>query len=190
MPSQLTLVLGGIRSGKSAFAEKLVRALDRPTLYVATGLRTDAEMERRISLHRERRPGNWTTLEEPVDLAGGLKSALDLRPAPEAVLVDSVDHWVSNVLLRHENDPADEVEFLVMSTLHSALQACSEIDGHVVMVSSEVGLTLVAPYSLGRRFQDLLGLVNQRIAAAADNVYLVVAGIPVKMKPNLSNAED
>ena len=182
MPSQLTLVLGGIRSGKSAFAEKLVRDLDKPTLYVATGLPTDPDMERRISVHRERRPGHWMTLEEPIDLAGCLKSALDLRPAPEAVLVDSMDHWVSNVLLRHENDSADEVESLVMSTVHSALQACSELEGNVVMVSSEVGLTLVAPYSLGRRFQDLLGLVNQRVAAAVDNVYLVAAGIPVVIK--------
>ncbi len=192
MPSQLTLVLGGIRSGKSAFAEKLVRDLDRPTLYVATGQPTDPDMERRISLHRERRPGNWTTLEEPIDLAGGLKSALDLRPAPEAVLVDSVDHWVSNVLLRHENDSADEVESLVLSAVDSALEACGKLTGDVVvvMVSSEVGLTLVAPYSLGRRFQDLLGLVNQRFAAAADNVYLVAAGIPVKIKPNSSKAED
>lgn len=186
----MTLVLGGIRSGKSAFAEKLVRDLDKPTLYVATGLPTDPEMERRISLHRERRPKDWTTLEEPIDLAGGLKSALDLRPAPEAVLVDSVDHWVSNVLLRHENDSADEVESFVMSTIHSALQACGKLTGDVVLVSSEVGLTLVAPYSLGRRFQDLLGLVNQRVAAAADNVYLVAAGIPVKIKPNSSKAED
>ncbi len=182
MPSQLTLVLGGIRSGKSAFAEKLVRDLDRPTLYIATGLPTDAEMERRIRLHQERRPANWTTLEEPIDLAGGLKSALNLRPAPEAVLVDSLDHWVSNVLLQHEDDPDDQVESLILSAVDSTIQACGKLDGDVVLVSSEVGLTLVAPYSLGRRFQDLLGLVNQRVAAAADNVYLVVAGIPVEIK--------
>ena len=182
MPSQLTLVLGGIRSGKSAFAEKLVRDLDRPTMYVATGLPTDEEMERRVRLHRERRPANWTTLEEPIDLAGGLQSVLKHGPVPEAVLVDSLDHWVSNVLLRHENDSADDVESLVLSAVNSSLQACGKVDGAVVMVSSEVGLTLVAPYSLGRQFQDLLGLVNQRVAAAADNVYLVVAGIPVEIK--------
>ena len=182
MPSQLTLVLGGIRSGKSAFAEKLVLDLDRSTLYVATGLPADAEMERRIRLHRERRPKNWTTLEEPIDLAGGLKSALDHPPTPEAVLVDSLDHWVSNVLLRHENDSADEVESLVLSAVDSALRACGKLNGNTVLVSSEVGLTLVAPYSLGRQFQDLLGLVNQRVAAAADNVYLVAAGIPVIIK--------
>ena len=178
----MTLVLGGIRSGKSAFAEKLVLDLDRSTLYVATGLPTDAEMERRIRLHRERRPKNWTTLEEPIDLAGGLKSALDHPPTPEAVLVDSLDHWVSNVLLRHENDSADEVESLVLSAVDSALRACGKLNGNTVLVSSEVGLTLVAPYSLGRQFQDLLGLVNQRVAAAADNVYLVAAGIPVIIK--------
>ena len=182
MPSQLTLVLGGIRSGKSAFAEKLVLDLDRSTLYVATGLPTDAEMERRIRLHRERRPKNWTTLEEPIDLAGGLKSALDHPPTPEAVLVDSLDHWVSNVLLRHENDSADEVESLVLSAVDSALRACGKLNGNTVLVSSEVGLTLVAPYSLGRQFQDLLGLVNQRVAAVAGNVYLVAAGIPVIIK--------
>ena len=182
MPSQLTLVLGGIRSGKSAFAEKLARDLDKPTLYVATGLPTDAEMERRISHHRERRPQNWATLEEPIDLAGGLTSVVGHQPTPESVLVDSLDHWVSNVLLQHENSPADEVESLILSAVDSTLQACGKLTGNVFMVSSEVGLTLVAPYSLGRRFQDLLGLVNQRVAAAADNVYLVVAGIPVVIK--------
>ena len=194
MPSQLTLVLGGIRSGKSAFAEKLARDLDKPTLYVATGLPTDAEMERRISHHRERRPQNWATVEEPIDLAGGLTSVVGHQPTPEAVLVDSLDHWVSNVLLQHENSPADEVDSLILSSVEDILQACGKLTGNVFMVGLvnqrvaaaadkqrggiDTGCALLAGPQISRQ-DELLGLVNQRVAAAADNVYLVVAGIPV-----------
>ena len=178
----LCLVLGGVRSGKSEFAEKLVRDLDQPTVYVATGLPVDAEMEQRIQRHRDSRPASWTTLEEPVDLAGCLETALGGREPPAVVLVDSVDHWVGNLLPEHEGQPEDQVQALAMSAVARLLMVCERSPAHVFLVSSEVGLSLVPPNPLGRRFQDLLGLVNQKFAAAAGRVYFVAAGIPLVLK--------
>ena len=104
MPPRLTLVLGGVRSGKSAFAEGLVSELSRPTLYLATGQATDAEMVERIRRHRERRPTHWLTLEEPLEPATALANALAEPNPPQAVLLDSLDVWVANLLLAHENE--------------------------------------------------------------------------------------
>jgi adenosylcobinamide kinase/adenosylcobinamide-phosphate guanylyltransferase len=182
MASQLTLVLGGVRSGKSAFAEKLARELDGPVLYVATGQVTDAEMAERIRRHRDVRPSHWTTLEEPLELAAALPQALDVPNPPGVVLLDSLDVWVSNLLLRHEGEPFAQVESRALDSLDQLLQICSTSAASFVVVSSEVGLSLVSTYSLGRHFQDLLGLANQRVAVAASRVYLVVAGIPVEVK--------
>jgi adenosylcobinamide kinase/adenosylcobinamide-phosphate guanylyltransferase len=182
MASQIVVVLGGVRSGKSVFAEKLVRKLGQPTLYLATGQATDPEMAERIRRHRESRPASWITLEEPLELAGALESALAAPGPPGVVLVDSLDIWVSNLLLKHEEETAATLESLARSATDRMLEVCSVSPGAFFLVSSEVGLSLVPPYPLGRRFQDLLGLVNQRVAAAASRVYLVVAGIPVELK--------
>ena len=186
MACRLTLVLGGVRSGKSAFAEELVNELDsessRPTLYLATGQITDAEMAERIRRHRERRPAHWLTIEEPLEPATALVNALTVPNSPGAILLDSLDVWVANLLLAHENDAPAAVESLALAELERLLDACRQGDTNSVLVSSEVGLSPVPPNVLGRRFQDLLGTVNQRAAAAADAVYLVVAGIPLQIK--------
>ncbi|MFQ6029902.1 MAG: bifunctional adenosylcobinamide kinase/adenosylcobinamide-phosphate guanylyltransferase [Dehalococcoidia bacterium] len=182
MVSQLSLVLGGVRSGKSAFAEGLALELAQPTLYLATGQATDTEMAERIRRHRERRPSHWQTLEEPLDPADALSAALAVPHPPGVALLDSLDGWVSNLLLQHESADPDEVESLALGTIDRLLETCNSASAAFFLVSSEVGLSLVPPYPLGRRFQDLLGLVNQRVAAAADRVYLVVAGISVVVK--------
>ncbi len=182
MAHQIFLILGGVRSGKSAFAEKLARKLDQPTLYLATGQATDPEMEERIRRHRRARPDSWATLEDPLDPAAALESALAVPLPPQAILIDSLDVWVGNLLLKHEQEPASEVESLTLSSLDRLLEVCSEAPATFFLVSSEVGLSPVPPNRLGRHFQDLLGLVNQMVAAAADRVYLVVAGIPVEVK--------
>jgi adenosylcobinamide kinase/adenosylcobinamide-phosphate guanylyltransferase len=182
MPAHITLVLGGVRSGKSAFAEKLVQELEVPTVYLATARISDPEMEERIRRHRGRRPTEWTTIEEPLELASSLRSALLIPEPPGAVLLDSLDVWVSNLLLHHEGRPSAEVEFLVLCHIDQLLEVSQRTAASHFLVSSEVGLSLVPSNPLGRRFQDLLGLVNQRVAAAADWVYLVVAGIPVEIK--------
>ena len=182
MAGQVCLVLGGVRSGKSAFAEGLAQALGQPLLYLATAIAGDAEMGERIRRHQQRRPAHWRTLEEPLDLAGRLSPMLNAADPPSVVLVDSLDMWVTNLLLQHEADADAALESLANSGLDALLAACRAAGVVLFLVSGEVGLSLVPPYPLGRRFQDLLGLVNQRAAAAAQQVYLVVAGVPVDLR--------
>ena len=186
----LTLILGGVRSGKSAFAEGLARELNRPTLYLATGQVTDAEMAERIRRHRERRPADWLTVEEPLQPAAALTAALALPNPPGVILLDSLDVWVANRLLADEAEDFNTVESLALAELERLLRVCRQGASATAtnsmatfLVSSEVGLSPVPPNALGRRFQDLLGTVNQHAAAAADAVYLVVAGVPVPVKP-------
>ena len=183
MGPRLTLVLGGIRSGKSAFAEKLANQSSGSVFYLATGQATDGEMSERIRLHQERRPAHWQTIEEPLKPAPVLAGVLDTENAPNCLLLDSVDTWVANLLLAYEDQPEQILEDLMLAELERLLEICGRGKTRSVLVTSETGLSPVAPNRLGRRFQDLLGTVNQRIAAAADEVYLVVAGIPWKIKP-------
>lgn len=187
----LTLVMGGVRSGKSAFAESLVRSPDLPTAYLATGMAIDAEMEQRIQLHRQGRPSHWVTVEEPLDLAGGLKAAFEIpgikKAGTGAVIIDCIDVWVANNLIEHEDESKERLESLTLDALGDLLDTVRSSEAAIIMVSGEVGLSLVAQEPLGRRFQDLLGLVNQRIADAAERVYLVVAGIPLEIKNTQGN---
>ncbi len=183
--SGIHLALGGIRSGKSAYAERIVaeRAAGRPVIYVATGEVTDAEMAERVRRHRARRPSNWQTVEAPLNPVGALRG-LGLEPEDRPLLLlDSLDGWVSNLLLEHEGLPTVELEARTVGAARRFASCVGELGGDAVVVSSEVGHSLVAKSSLGRRFQDLLGSVNQEMAAAADEVTLVVAGIPTRIKP-------
>ena len=181
MASQLCLVLGGVRSGKSAFAESRVSALEQPVLYVATGVATDDEMAERIRRHQSARPSGGSPLEEPVDLADAIAPAL--RGGTGSVIIDSVDVWVANLLMENQGQSKQEMETAALGHADRLLARIADASQGFVLVSSEVGLSLVPPEPLGRRFQDLLGTVNQRIAAAASEVFLVVAGIPNRIKP-------
>ncbi len=177
-----TLVLGGIRSGKSAFAEELVLARQNHTIYLATGQAVDAEMEQRIRRHQDRRPSEWLTLEQPLDLVAPLKQALERSDQPTSVLLDSLDGWMSNFLLENETRPFPKIEAQALSHVEDLAELAKNSVADFFLVSSEVGLSLVSPNSLGRQFQDLLGAVNQAAAALADDVYLVTAGIPQRIK--------
>ena len=177
-----SLVLGGIRSGKSAFAEGLVAGLGLPVVYLATGVAVDEAFAQRIRRHQESRPAEWATVEAPLDPAAALDAALPDNGSKCAVLVDSLDTWLSNVMLEHETLPAPELEAMVMFRLDALLDVARRSSLEMVLVSSEVGLTLVASTELGRRFQDLLGMVNQRAAASCPRVFLVVAGVPITVK--------
>ncbi len=183
--SGIHLALGGIRSGKSAHAESLTAEIagGRPVYYVATGTVSDDEMAERIRRHRERRPSDWATVEAPLNPVGGLRDAgIEADDSP-VILLDSLDGWVSNLLIEHEGTAAAELEARTVGAVRRLASFVREIDADVVIVSSEVGQSLVATSSLGRQFQDLLGTVNQAVAAEADTVTLVVAGIPVRIKP-------
>jgi adenosylcobinamide kinase/adenosylcobinamide-phosphate guanylyltransferase len=166
---RLTLVLGGARSGKSQYAESLITALPPPWLYVATGEPLDREMAERIAAHRARRNTCWQTIEASHDLAGALAAA----PAEAAVLIDCLTLWLSNRLLADADVDAE------IGRLENAL---SRHIGAAVLVSNEVGFGIVPDNALARRFRDLQGRLNQRLAARADRVMLLVAGLPIAMK--------
>jgi adenosylcobinamide kinase/adenosylcobinamide-phosphate guanylyltransferase len=165
----LALVLGGARSGKSRHAESLVTALPPPWLYIATGEPRDNEMAARIAEHRARRGALWHTVEAPRDLAGALAAA----PADAAVLVDCLTLWLTNVMLAGADIDAE------IGRLERAL---ARRGGPMVLVANEVGLGIVPDNALARRFRDAAGRLNQRLAARADRVVLLVAGIPMTVK--------
>ena len=187
--STVSLILGGIRSGKSAYAEQFTERMARGqmVLYVATGVAVDDEMAERIRRHQDRRPPHWFTLEAPLNPTGALQSAMTQTGSgpddpPAALLLDSVDAWVSNLLFEHENAAPAELEARCVGAARRFVAVVRELGIDAVLVSSEVGNSLVATSALGRRFQDLLGTVNQAVAVAADAVTLVTAGIPVTIK--------
>ena len=181
---RLVLLLGGARSGKSSLAEAMARRLAPagPVLYVATAQAGDDEMRERIVRHRESRPSCWRTLEEPLRV--GERIAAEVGDA-RVVLLDCATLWVTNLLLaacgdREDVPPAAEAS--VLAAVDALLVARRSIDATLIVVSNEVGLGLVPPYPLGRAYRDVLGRANQHLAAAADDVYLLVAGLPVDLK--------
>ncbi len=169
----IVLVLGGARSGKSAYAESRAMALRKPrkrALYLATAEAGDAEMSARIATHRARRGEAWTTIEEPLDLAGAIAS----HAAPGApILVDCLTLWLSNLM--HARADIDAATAALCATLARA-------KGPVVLVSNEVGLGIVPDNKLAREFRDRAGRLHQRVAEAARDVVFVAAGLPLALK--------
>ncbi|MCE2457125.1 MAG: bifunctional adenosylcobinamide kinase/adenosylcobinamide-phosphate guanylyltransferase [Dehalococcoidia bacterium] len=176
MSKQLTLILGGARSGKSNLAERLAGQYES-VLFVATAEPLDEDMERRIARHKISRPHHWMTLEEPVDLASSLLATDDQH---DICLVDCLTVWVSNLLLRIE-DRVD-AEDAIVNAAERLLDAYDISTASWIVVSNEVGLGVVPPTPLGRRYRDALGRVNQLVAARADKVYFMVAGLALELK--------
>ncbi|HEX2988001.1 MAG TPA: bifunctional adenosylcobinamide kinase/adenosylcobinamide-phosphate guanylyltransferase [Chloroflexota bacterium] len=183
----LVLILGGARSGKSTMAEKLALAAGGQVTYVATAEPRDDEMRWRIEHHRAARPAGWRTVEEPLDLVTAVERA---AAESDVVLVDCLTLWLSNHLClcdapesseewaAAERALADNLERWTTSLVETA--RCHEVT--LLLVSNEVGLGLVPANALGRIYRDLLGLVNRRLAAEADRVLLMVAGLPLDVK--------
>lgn len=167
---RITLVLGGARSGKSRFAEGLIADHQGARVYLATAEAGDAEMAERIRRHRDRRGSGWTTVEEPLDLARALEAASRDRAA---VLVDCLTLWLSNLMAVHR-DAEHESRRLA--------EVLSRIETPAVLVSNEVGLGIVPDNALARAFRDRAGLLHQAVAAVADRVYFVAAGLPMLLK--------
>ncbi len=165
-------VLGGARSGKSAYAEELGRLHEGPLLYIATAQAGDAEMAERIALHRARRGGDWETHEEPLALP-----ALIAREAASQrfILIDCITLWISNLM--HEGRDIDASVSELCALLPKA-------PGTIVAVSNEVGLGIVPENALARRFRDAAGHANQQIAAVSDTVIFMVSGLPMTVKQN------
>lgn len=166
------LVTGGARSGKSSFAEQKAQEISSALTYIATAQAFDNEMQERINAHKERREiGNWQLIEEPMDLCGALissdKEEHGLR------LVDCITLWVTNLLFA-EHDVKSETLQLI--------DVLSRQQNPVIMVTNEVGMGIVPENALARKFRDLAGMTNQSIAAIADEVYMTVSGLPMRLK--------
>lgn len=182
MVKKLTLILGGARSGKSRYAEQVARQANGEVWYVATGEANDAEMAERIALHRVRRPSEWRTLEAPVNVSEAIDSS---DGNPEILLLDCITLLANNVFGREvRDDPPhdDEAEPALMDEIEALLSSHQNSPADWLIVSNEVGLGLVPPFPLGRAYRDALGRANQRLAEAADEVILVVAGQPLLVK--------
>ena len=185
--SKLVLILGGARSGKSTFAERLARQSGKPVAFIATATAEDEEMRLRIQRHRAARPAEWLTIEEPVDIASAITSA---ATRADVLLLDCMTLWLDNWL--SQQGVTGQEEFLadtrysndVLLAIDKVLQACTALPEQksLIVVSNEVGAGIVPAYALGRLYRDLLGLVNQRLAQAATHVYLMVAGLGVDIK--------
>ncbi len=180
MTSQLTLILGGARSGKSAHAQSLAEASGKSVTFIATAQALDEEMSARIQKHRAGRPETWETLEAPLAVASyapGIQS--------EMVILDCVTLLVNNLLMQFvKDDLADEAPFTqAVQKEIDELVGCIRRQGQDwLIVSNEAGLGLVPPYELGRVYRDALGWANQRLAREADRVIFMVAGIPTVIK--------
>lgn len=183
----LTLVLGGVRSGKSDFAQSLaVRLGGERVLFVATAEPHDGEMVRRIDHHRRCRPASWNTLEQPRAVGQTISDVLadsNARPdaSPRVILLDCLTLLVSNVMCADNNwnKHADELEHRIRCEVDALIQVVTKHPAHLIIVSGEVGSGVVPDHAMGRMFRDLLGIANQQLAAAATSTYLMVAGLAI-----------
>lgn len=189
---KLTLILGGARSGKSTFAEQRAKELGgESVLYVATSETKDEEMQQRVEKHRSERPSAWGTVEAPRNVAQALRQE---RSAAKVVLLDCMTFLVANHLMDAagpEGDPFDDpsadpfdaqIEAELVAEVEALVAYVQETEVEMLVVSNEVGLGVVPPYELGRAYRDILGRANQILAQHADEVQLLVAGIPMKVK--------
>jgi adenosylcobinamide kinase/adenosylcobinamide-phosphate guanylyltransferase len=170
---QSHLILGGARSGKSGYAVALARALGGTVAVLATASSQDASMRARIARHRAERPSGWITVEEPLDVAPACRRAAGRA---EVVLLDCLTLWVSNLMRRGDDDAS------ILAAADDLAKLVGERPASLLLVSNEVGAGVHPPTAAGIRFADLLGQVNQRAAAAADRVTLMVAGLPLGVK--------
>lgn len=167
------LIIGGAKSGKSSFAETLACVVPGKRAYVATAQALDEEMLLKIQRHKQDRGDSWDTFEEPISVASLLQK---LNGKYEVVLLDCLTLWLSNIMMKCNGDQE------LLSHFESLAAAIKDLEGTTIIVSNEVGLGIVPDNPLARRFRDCAGILNQKIATIADEVYFTVAGIPMKIK--------
>ena len=185
------LILGGARSGKSTFAERLAMQSGRRVAYIATATAGDEDMQDRIVRHRAARPADWLTVEEPLHLAHAIQQAATVA---DVLILDCLTLWLSNWLLAqgdHSSSTDDDEAIRSTDYYAGALRELDTVfqsvvtqhkDKTLLIVSNEVGLGVVPPYALGRVYRDVLGVVNQRVATHAERVYFMIAGLGVDIK--------
>lgn len=174
------LIIGGARSGKSSTAARLA-GRSSSVVFIATGLPVDEEMTRRIETHQSLRPPHWETREEPVNLDQVLEQ-ISRESFDGAVLIDCLGFWVSNLLERNEKMDFHDLQELIMRKAENALTQIRKSSFNAIVVSNIVGMGLVPDNHLGRQFRDLLGLINQRFGEDAEEVTLMIAGLPLPIK--------
>ncbi len=175
---QTILILGGARSGKSDYAQRLAGRLSPRVLYVATATVGDEEMAERVVRHRASRPSTWGTLEAPAQVA---EATRDRLAEYELVLLDCLTMLTTNVLLQDEERP-EAAEQRLIADLDALCTLCEQSGTTLIVVSNEVGMGVVPPYPLGRVYRDMLGRANQHLAQRADRVLFLIAGLPVDIK--------
>jgi adenosylcobinamide kinase/adenosylcobinamide-phosphate guanylyltransferase len=177
---EIILILGGARSGKSRFAQRLATELGERVLFVATGAPMDEEMRRRIELHRKARPKTWRTLEAPTGVAKAIAEHIE---DADVVILDCLTLLVSNFINNvHDLEESEALESGIVKELSQLLERRKRKKANIIIVSNEVGMGLVPAYPVGRAYRDLLGKANQFIAERADKVYMMIAGLPIELK--------
>lgn len=172
------LVLGGVRSGKSRYAQQVAERSGRVTFIATAERRDDEEMRLKIERHRAERPNHWVTVEEPLELAQAINSGTSVS---DLILVDCLTLFAANLIEAHSGD-----ETKLQSRIDDLCSALRSPSCPVVLVSNEVGSGVVPEYASGRRFRDLVGEINQRVATIADDVLFMVAGLPLALKGSLA----
>ncbi len=180
------LITGGARSGKSRFAQELALKLGGPVLFVATAEAGDEEMQRRIEEHRRTRPATWSTLEVTTHIGNQISQKIG---GAQVVIVDCITLLVSNIFSQCINQTSEQIdapliEEKVTGEIGELVECINHIDARFIMVTNEVGMGVVPANKVGRLYRDLLGKANQLLAQQADEVYLMVAGLPVKLRPD------
>lgn len=180
MAAKIVLVTGGARSGKSTFAERYAAQGGRKVAYIATAQIYDEEMQERVKLHQSRRPASWPTFEAPYQAEQAIAQAVQCA---DAVLFDCLTLYTSNLLLAPDA-PADREERYqaVLTAIDKLLSSAKQEQVDVIFVTNEVGAGIVPDNALAREYRDVAGLVNQKVARFADEVYLVVSGLAVELK--------
>lgn len=171
--SNIIFITGGARSGKSNFAVKLAKESKGKVAFVATAIAGDDEMKRRIILHKESRPKEWTTIEEPLDLARAIEHVSD----HDVVIIDCITLYLSNLFCDDHND-----EDKILAKIKKMLESAKSFRGTVIIISNELGMGIVPENQMAREFRDIAGRANQIIAEVANKVFVCFSGIPLQIK--------
>ena len=180
------LITGGARSGKSRFAQELGLKLGEPVLFVATAVAGDEEMKRRIEEHQQARPAAWSTLEVTTHIGSQISQKIG---GAQVVIVDCITLLVNNIFSQYSDQTSQQVdtpliEQKLTSEISELIECINHIDANFIIVTNEVGMGLVPTNRVGRLYRDLLGKANQILAEQADEIYLMIAGLPVPIKPS------
>jgi len=181
MPAKLVFLIGGARSGKSQYAQAYAEEYGHNVMFVATAQALDDEMTERIETHKVERPDDWLTIEAPTNVADAIRERV---AGHDLVVLDDVTLLASNVLLAQPEEASQgDVDSAILAEIDALIELIEKSRCRWVVISNEVGMGVVPPTKLGRSYRDALGRANQRLARAADEVYLMVAGLPFLLPP-------